>query len=342
MTLLEFFFIISWIIMLILSIDIAKKQKFNALHFLIFIWVWWWLLSFTFFPNILNSIWRVFWVARWADVLVYASIIFLLYFVLLLLKKVIENRDTITSLVREHSLNNFEKNPNNFETIILIRAYNEEKVIKRVLDKILEANYKNILVVNDWSKDNTKNILQNYSDKIFVVNHMMNCWAGAALQTWFEYIKRFVNCKYIVTFDADGQHDIKDVDKFIKKLDSNKELWAVFGSRFITWSKTNIKTSRKITLFLWRIFTFFISSVNLSDPHNWLRAFRYETIKKINLTIENMAYASELIDQLNENDIKIWEVPVNIKYTKYSINKWQKSSNAINIAIRIIWSKFFR
>ncbi len=101
MTLLEFFFIISWIIIFVIWLDIAKKQRFNALHFLVFLWVWAWLLTFTFFPDILQSIWNVFWVARWADVLVYAAIIFLLYFVLLLLRKVEKNKEDLTKLVRE-------------------------------------------------------------------------------------------------------------------------------------------------------------------------------------------------------------------------------------------------
>lgn len=342
MNLLEFFFIISGIIILIIAFDIAKKQKFNALHFLVFLWVGSWLLVFTFLPWILDTIGNVFWVARGADVLVYAAVIFLLYFVLLLLTKHVENKDSISNLVREQAFNDMPKIHKNTKTLILVRAYNEEKVIKEVIDKILKSEYNNILVVNDWSVDNTKQILESYWDRIIFINHLMNRWAWAALETGFEYIRRYIDCEYIVTFDADWQHDISDTNKFIQKLDSQKDLWAVFGSRFLKWSTTNISITRKMTLFLGRIFTIFISHINLSDPHNWFRAFRYDTIKKIKLTIDNMAYASELIDQLHQNNIKIWEVPVNIRYTKYSISKWQKSSNAINIALRMIWSKFFR
>ncbi|MCD5385243.1 DUF2304 domain-containing protein [Candidatus Gracilibacteria bacterium] len=78
MTLLQFFFIISGIIILILGIDISKKQKFNALHFLVFLSIGGGLLVFTIFPNILKNIGDIFGVARGADVLVYSSIIFLL------------------------------------------------------------------------------------------------------------------------------------------------------------------------------------------------------------------------------------------------------------------------
>jgi hypothetical protein len=55
-----------------------------------------------------------------------------------------------------------------------------------------------------------------------------------------------------------------------------------------------------------------------------------------------MWHASEIIDIIASNNIPYKEVPVNIKYTEYSLAKWQKSSNAINIAIRFIWNKFFK
>ena len=59
------------------------------------------LLVFTFFPWVLNIIWEFFWLPRWSDLLVYASIIFLIYFVLLLLSKVEQNNEDITKLVKE-------------------------------------------------------------------------------------------------------------------------------------------------------------------------------------------------------------------------------------------------
>lgn len=101
MTLLEVFFIISWIIISLLALNIAKKQKFNALHFFVFLWVGWWLLIFTFFPKVLNFVWNLFWTSNWSDVLVYISVIFLIYFVLLLLRKIEKNKEDLTRLVRE-------------------------------------------------------------------------------------------------------------------------------------------------------------------------------------------------------------------------------------------------
>lgn len=342
MNLLEFFFIISGIVILIISIDIANKQKFNALHFLVFIWIGWGLLTFTFFPWILNVIWNFFGLARWADVLVYSSIIFLLYFVLLLLAKVVDNKEAITSVVREWAINHSGKRLIKWKEVILIRVYNEAPVIDGVLKRVLAKWYENILVINDWSTDFSREILEGFGDTIYLVNHPINRWAWAALKTGLEYIRRFADVEYIVTFDADWQHEIEDLEKFFNSFKMDNKLWAVLWSRFIQKTHSNVPFIRRCTLFLWRIFTFLVSNVYLTDAHNWYRVFTYDTISKIRLTIDTMAYASELIDELRKNNIKIKEVPVNIKYTEYSMNKWQGSWNAISIALRIIWSKFFR
>jgi hypothetical protein len=64
-----------------------------------------------------------------------------------------------------------------------------------------------------------------------------------------------------------------------------------------------------------------VSNIYLTDAHNGYRVFKFKTIKKIVLTIDTMAYASELIEELKNKNIKFKEVPVNIKYTKYSIKK---------------------
>lgn len=101
MNLLQAFFIVSGVIIFIIAFDIAKRQKFNALHFLVFIGIGAGLLVFTFFPQVLDAMGRIFGVQRGADVLVYTSIIFLLYFVLLLLNKTEKNREDVTRLVRE-------------------------------------------------------------------------------------------------------------------------------------------------------------------------------------------------------------------------------------------------
>lgn len=227
--------------------------------------------------------------------------------------------------------------------IFLIRAYNEEKQIKAVIKNINEAWYKNILVVDDWSKDKTWEIVQNIENIIYI-EHKFNRGWWAALETGFEYLRN--NKKlwfdYVVTFDADWQHDIDDIWKFIKAFKKDNELDIVLGSRFVTKTETNVPFTRKMILYWGRVFTYLLSWIYLTDSHNGYRMIKTSVLDKIELTMDGMEYASELIEQIRIKDLKYREVPVNIKYTEYSIKKWQKSLNAISIARKMIRNKFFK
>lgn len=69
---------------------------------------------------------------------------------------------------------------------------------------------------------------------------------------------------------------------------------------------------------------------------------RIASVEKIRLTMDGMEYASELVEQIAAKGLKFSEVPVNITYDDYSLGKGQKSSNAVNIAFKMIWSKFIK
>ena len=104
MNLLQIFFIISGLVIFLVALDIAKRERFNALHFLVFLGVGGGLLVLTLVPEILVWIGKIFWLQRGADALVYGSIIFLFYFVLLLLRKTEANREELTRIVREFAI----------------------------------------------------------------------------------------------------------------------------------------------------------------------------------------------------------------------------------------------
>lgn len=104
MNLLQAFFAISGIIIFVIALDISKRQKFNALHFLVFLGIGGGLLLFAYVPQALDLIGRIFGIPRGADVLVYGGIVFLSYFSLLLLNKAEKNREDTTRLIREMAL----------------------------------------------------------------------------------------------------------------------------------------------------------------------------------------------------------------------------------------------
>lgn len=312
------------------------------MHFIVFLWIGSGLLVFTVFPSVLGAIWNIVWLQRWADALVYGAIIFLLYFVLLLLSKAEKNREDMTRMVRYISLMESKKTPITGKEVFIVRVYNEAPVLKSTLESIIDAGYHNILVIDDGSNDRSYDILQGFWDAITVVRHYENRGAWAALETGFEYIRRYGDVSYVITFDADGQHDISDAATLIDSADQNSELGAILGSRFIEDTQSNVPLLRRIILFIGRFFTLVVSGVYLTDTHNGFRLFTQATIEKIHLNIDTMAYASELIEAVKQNNISFVEVPVHISYSEYSLQKWQSSGNAIAIAMKFIWSKFFR
>lgn len=346
MSLLEVFFIVSGLIIFILALDIARKEKFNALHFFVFLLIGWGLLVFTFFPWVLEFVGKIFGLQRWADVLVYGSIVFLIYFVLLLLSKVESNKNSITKTIRELAIMSSKKYSYKGNGVILVRVYNEAPVLQKTLESIFDFGNTNILIIDDGSTDESPQIIKKFCRKhshIISVTHSQNRGWWAALETGFEYIRRYLDVNGVITFDADGQHDIAEAELFKKAAWKYPYLWVIYWSRFLKkGSYKNMPISRRCVLKLWRVFTYIMNKAQLSDPHNWFRFIRRSTLDKIHLTADSMAYASELIELMMWHKIPYAEIPVNIKYTKYSLEKWQKSSNAIFIALHTIWAKFFK
>ncbi len=229
--------------------------------------------------------------------------------------------------------------------LFLVRSYNESSRIVDVIESIFVAGFENILVVDDGSSDGTQMLLDDrFSRQIFFLRHVINRGAWAALETGFTFVRQeafHYGWEYIVTFDADGQHDIRDIGKFIHFFEKHPTTDVIFGSRFIEKTDSNVPFLRRILLWWGKIFTSLISWVKLTDAHNGYRMFRTSVISRVVLTMDGMEYASELIDQIQMKGFHIAEVPVNIHYDSYTLAKWQRFGGAIRIAMRMIFKKFF-
>jgi len=223
---------------------------------------------------------------------------------------------------------------NKSEVYITIPMYNDEKMILNVIKSLKEAGFNNIVVVDDGSKDDGYNVVKDYTDAI-ITKHILNRGQGAALQTGME-IALDKGAKYIVHFDSDGQHDVKDIDHMLNTLIEGK-YDIVLGSRFL--KKNDIPLKKRIILKLGILFTYLLSQIWLTDVHNGLRVMTSETAKKLNLQHDRMEHASEILDKIKVLNLKYTEVPVTIHYTDYSQAKGQSISNSLNIAFKLISSK---
>jgi len=219
---------------------------------------------------------------------------------------------------------------------IVVPAYNEATAIFGVVRE-LRSEFLNVTVVDDGSADATS--FEAKRAGATVLRHILNRGQGAALQTGIDYSVR-EGADIIVTFDADGQHRVEDIDRLIAALDESGADVAI-GSRFLE-LRSNVPALRKLTLRLAAAFMRITSGVALTDAHNGLRAIRRRAAQKIRLTIDGMAHASEFIDEIYRLRLRVVEVPVVIHYSEYSLAKGQSTIAAFRIAFDYLMKRIFR
>jgi len=197
---------------------------------------------------------------------------------------------------------------------VVIPAFNEGKRIGKVLKALSNYPYL-VIVVNDGSSDDTKKVVEKFS-KVKLINHKNNSGQGAALRTGIRSALKDKS-EIIITFDADGQHKVGEIKKFVEKIGEGYDV--VLGSRFLDKNKLPLK--RKILLkgsiLVERLFL----GVKLSDAHNGFRAFSARAARKIKIRENGMAHASEIIYRIKKNRLKYTEIPVNITYSDDTIEK---------------------
>jgi len=203
--------------------------------------------------------------------------------------------------------------------------------------EVLKKKY-TVVVVDDCSKDNSKKQLDGIP--VYYLRHRVNMGQGAALQTGIEFAKR-KDAAFIVTFDADGQHDSEDIPGMLDFLEE-KKLDIVFGSRFLPGAKTNVSKSRSFALNLGRYINYIVSGILLSDSFNGFRVFTKYTATKIKITENRMAHPAEFLMMVASAKLKYAEYPVNVHYSDYSKAKGLKNRDGIKILFEIFLHKIFR
>jgi glycosyltransferase involved in cell wall biosynthesis len=219
---------------------------------------------------------------------------------------------------------------------VVIAAYNEQRRIGAVL-KNLSRIAKNIVVVDDGSRDETAQEILRHP--VWLLRHVANLGQGASLQTGISFAIR-QGAEYIVTFDADGQHDPTDIHAMLDALNANSADYAL-GSRFLG-GAAGIPFFRKLVLRSAVLFTRIVSGISLTDAHNGIRLMTRRGAERIQITLNRMEHASEIVEQIAESGLKYVEVPVHITYTADSLAKGQKSSAAISLAIKLLIEKVVR
>ena len=216
-------------------------------------------------------------------------------------------------------------------TWVVIPLFNEATVISHVVGELL-PHFPHIVCVDDGSSDGSAVIAEAAGAR--VLRHPHNMGQGAALQTGLSYARTQLGCRYIVTFDADGQHRVADaVDMLARARRDN--LGIVLGSRFLD-DRTDPGVAKKVVLKVAAAVTNLATGMTLTDAHNGLRVLRIDAAHAVNLQQDRMAHASEIVAQLGRSGISWAEHPVHIRYTDYSRAKGQSLLNSINILVDLV------
>lgn len=219
----------------------------------------------------------------------------------------------------------------NSDTYVVIAAFDEAPVIRSVVGDVAARGYP-VVVVDDGSRDDTAASAR--MPGVVVLRHAINLGQGAALQTGIEYAVRH-GARYLVTFDADGQHSTEDIPELVAALATHD---IALGSRFLGKRVVGASRRRMVLLRMATATSNRLSGMKLTDAHCGLRAFRASAAPALCITQDRMAHASELLRKIGKSGLRVVEVPVTVKYTEHSVRKGQGGLQAI----RILFDYFFR
>lgn len=217
-------------------------------------------------------------------------------------------------------------------TWFVIPMYNEATVVGAVVAD-LRKEFPNVVCIDDGSSDGSQEVAR--AAGAVVIQHPINLGQGAALQTGFEYALQDPELDCIVTFDADGQHRVEDARAMVERVRSG-EAEIVLGSRFLD-KRTKLPPAKRVVLKTAAIQSRLATGMDLTDAHNGLRAISPSVARRIHLTQNRMAHASELVHQLAKMQPRYVEHPVEIIYTDYSKAKGQSLLNAVNIVFELFF-----
>jgi glycosyltransferase involved in cell wall biosynthesis len=210
---------------------------------------------------------------------------------------------------------------------IVIPAFNEASVIGDVIADVRSV-FGNVVCIDDGSRDDTGD--RAHRAGAHVVRHPVNLGQGAAIQTGVEYARSRPGANVFATFDADGQHRVKDVVRMIDRLTA-EDLDIVIGTRFGDRAPERMPKLKRLLLPIVAKLSPASRKLGLTDAHNGLRVFNRTVADGLNLTMNGMAHASEFIALIVENHWRVAEEPVEILYTDYSMSKGQPLVNGVNI-----------
>ena len=217
---------------------------------------------------------------------------------------------------------------------IVIPAYNESRVIQGVINEVKSAGYENTIVVDDGSEDNTREKASSIPG-VTALKHFINRGKGAAVKTGIEAAK-ILDADVAVTMDGDGQHNPEDIGKMLNLISEGYDV--VLGTRLK--NSKGMPFYKIIANHIGNFFTWIIYGLWVTDSQSGFRAYSRRAMELIDTKTDKYEYDSEVIREIYRHKLKYAEIPIEVRYTEYSMGKKQKQSlkNGIKTLIKMFIS----
>jgi len=237
-----------------------------------------------------------------------------LFFLLMRLSSYLKSQaDKHDRLVEELSLEDLNTGDIKGNLLVVIPAYNEEENITQVLKKIpkkIAGYHVSTIVIDDCSQDDTKKVAEECG--VPVIRSKVNRGTGGALKLGYIAAQRH-KASIVVTLDADGQHDPKEIEKVIKPIVKGKADF-VNGSRKLG-KQIGGNVLRKIGIPIVNLIITIVLRKRFTDCTSGFRAVRIDLLSKFNLQ-EKFSNVEALV-QAKRHGGRIVEVPITV-YPRHS------------------------
>ncbi len=220
--------------------------------------------------------------------------------------------------------------------VVIIPAYNEACRIGAVIDGVRSAGFKDIIVVDDGSSDDTAGVAR--SAGAMVVSHCCNRGAGAASRTGWEVALK-LGADAVVQLDADGQHDPLEIADVIAPILSGEVDMAI-GGRLKNRSRMPVIT--RLFNFSGNFVTFILSGIWLADSQSGFRAISRSALEGMEIESSGFEFCTEMVMEAARLKLRVEQVPIRTIYSTENLAKGQNYSTGMETVFKLVVRSLMR